>query len=119
MRVVLPRRHWRSDLLQPRLGPLRDSTRRRAGGVPLLPERFRRARFANPRVRGPSRSPSRICKSRESLPAVRLGVFLMAKAGQKITLSTSRDIPFNKLSLSQSNVRRLKAGVSIEVLAED
>jgi ParB family chromosome partitioning protein len=43
----------------------------------------------------------------------------MAKAAQKITLSASRDIPFNKLSLSQSNVRRLKAGVSVEDLAED
>ncbi|MBN9537931.1 MAG: DNA-binding protein [Alphaproteobacteria bacterium 65-37] len=43
----------------------------------------------------------------------------MAKAVQKITLSTSRDVPFNKLVLSQSNVRRLKAGVSIEDLAED
>ena len=37
----------------------------------------------------------------------------------KITLSASRDIPFNKLLLSQSNVRRIKAGVSIEELAED
>jgi ParB family transcriptional regulator, chromosome partitioning protein len=37
----------------------------------------------------------------------------------KITLSTSRDIPFNKLVLSQSNVRRVKAGVSIEELADD
>jgi ParB family chromosome partitioning protein len=43
----------------------------------------------------------------------------MAKISQKITLSASRDIPFNKLSLSQSNVRRLKAGISIEDLAED
>jgi ParB family chromosome partitioning protein len=43
----------------------------------------------------------------------------MAKASQKITLSASRDIPFNKLSVSQSNVRRLKAGVSIDDLAED
>src|SRR5256714_6184168 len=43
----------------------------------------------------------------------------MTKAVQKITLSPSRDIPFNKLVLSQSNVRRLKAGVSIEELAED
>src|SRR5713226_1010093 len=43
----------------------------------------------------------------------------MAKAVQRITLSASRDIPFNKLVLSQSNVRRLKAGVSIEELAED
>lgn len=38
---------------------------------------------------------------------------------QKITLPPSRDIPFNKLVLSQSNVRRIKAGVSIEELAED
>src|SRR5216684_3955660 len=38
---------------------------------------------------------------------------------QKITLSSSRDIPFNKLVLSQSNVRRIKAGVSIEDLAAD
>ena len=38
---------------------------------------------------------------------------------QKITLSASRDIPFNKLLLSQSNVRHVKAGVSIEELAED
>lgn len=37
---------------------------------------------------------------------------------QKIALSQSRDIPFNKLVLSQSNVRRIKAGVSIEELAE-
>ncbi len=37
----------------------------------------------------------------------------------KIVLSSSRDIPFNKLVLSQSNVRRIKAGVSIEELAED
>jgi ParB family chromosome partitioning protein len=43
----------------------------------------------------------------------------MGKALQKITLSASRDIPFNKLALSQSNVRRLKSGVSIEELAED
>ncbi len=38
---------------------------------------------------------------------------------QKIVLSSSRDIPFNKLVLSQANVRRVKAGVSIEELAED
>ena len=42
----------------------------------------------------------------------------MAQAVQKIILSASRDIPFNKLTLSQSNVRRTKAGVSIEELAE-
>ena len=38
---------------------------------------------------------------------------------QKITLSASRDIPFNKLVLSQANVRRVKAGISVEDLAED
>ena len=38
---------------------------------------------------------------------------------KKIILSASRDIPFNKLVLSQANVRRIKAGVSIEELAED
>lgn len=43
----------------------------------------------------------------------------MAQASQKITLSTARDIPFNKLVLSQANVRRIKAGISIEDLAED
>lgn len=42
----------------------------------------------------------------------------MATAVQKITLSPSRDIPFNKLVLSQANVRRIKAGVSVEDLAE-
>jgi ParB/RepB/Spo0J family partition protein len=43
----------------------------------------------------------------------------VATAVQKIILSASRDIPFNKLALSQGNVRRVKAGVSIEVLAEE
>lgn len=43
----------------------------------------------------------------------------MATAAQKLTLSPSRDIPFNKLVLSQSNVRRVKSGVSVEELAED
>ncbi|SEF12554.1 ParB family protein [Rhizobiales bacterium GAS191] len=43
----------------------------------------------------------------------------MAKATQKIALSSSRDIPFDKLVLSQANVRRLKTGISIEELAED
>ncbi|MGO4287639.1 ParB/RepB/Spo0J family partition protein [Bosea sp. TAB14] len=43
----------------------------------------------------------------------------MATAAQKITLSSSRDIPFNKLVLSQSNVRKVKAGVSIEELSRD
>ncbi|MDX6000051.1 ParB/RepB/Spo0J family partition protein [Rhizobium leguminosarum] len=43
----------------------------------------------------------------------------MAQAIQKITLSAGRDIPFNKLVLSQQNVRKIKAGVSIQDLAED
>jgi hypothetical protein len=43
----------------------------------------------------------------------------MVPAVHKITLSSSRDIPFNKLLISQSNVRRIKAGVSIKMLAED
>jgi ParB family chromosome partitioning protein len=43
----------------------------------------------------------------------------MAQATRKITLSVSRDIPFNKLMLSDSNVRRTKAGVAIEQLADD
>src|SRR5882757_11454504 len=55
---------------------------------------------------------------RESLSAARRGESDMASAVQKIKLSPSRDIPFNKLVLSQSNVRRVKAGVSIEQLAE-
>src|SRR5262245_49867098 len=43
----------------------------------------------------------------------------MAKSQSKIALSVSRDIPFDKLILSQSNVRRVKAGNAIEELAED
>jgi len=43
----------------------------------------------------------------------------MANVAQKVTLSPSRDIPFDKLVLSESNVRRIKAGVSVEELAED
>ncbi len=43
----------------------------------------------------------------------------MAKTIQKIELSASRDIPFDRLVLSQANVRRVKAGVSIEELAAD
>lgn len=43
----------------------------------------------------------------------------MPKAHPKIALSASRDIPFNQLVLSQANVRRIKAGVAIEELAED
>src|SRR3546814_11634861 len=35
------------------------------------------------------------------------------------TLSGARDIPFSALMLSQANVRRVKAGVSIDGLAAD
>lgn len=45
------------------------------------------------------------------LPAARRGAHEVASV-QKITLSTSRDIPFNKLVLSQANVRRIVAGIS-------
>jgi ParB family chromosome partitioning protein len=41
----------------------------------------------------------------------------MAHAKSKITLNASRDIPFNKLILSQANVRRIKRGETIESLA--
>ncbi|GFE97752.1 ParB/RepB/Spo0J family partition protein [Gluconobacter sp. R71646] len=43
----------------------------------------------------------------------------MATAVSKIALSSSRDIPFNKLVLSQANVRRVKSGLSIDELAKD
>jgi ParB family transcriptional regulator, chromosome partitioning protein len=43
----------------------------------------------------------------------------MAATFPKLNLSPSRDIPFNKLRLSQSNVRRIKADISIDELAED
>jgi ParB-like chromosome segregation protein Spo0J len=42
----------------------------------------------------------------------------MVSAVQRIKLSSSRDISINKLVVSQSNVRRVKAGVSIEQLVE-
>jgi ParB family transcriptional regulator, chromosome partitioning protein len=43
----------------------------------------------------------------------------MANSVPKLALSRSRDIPFDKLVLSQSNVRRVKCGVSIGELADD
>ncbi len=51
--------------------------------------------------------------------SVRRGEEPTTKTIQKITLSPSRDIRFDKLMLSQSNVRRIKASVSVEELAED
>ncbi len=43
----------------------------------------------------------------------------MAKAIQTVTLSVARGIPFNQLRLSHHNVRKTKAGISIEELAAD
>jgi ParB family transcriptional regulator, chromosome partitioning protein len=43
----------------------------------------------------------------------------MAKAAKKIVFSRSRDIPFNKLVLSASNVRRIRPDQNIDELAED
>lgn len=43
----------------------------------------------------------------------------MARTAAKIILSPSRDIPLDLLELSQSNVRRVKAGVSVDTLADD
>ena len=43
----------------------------------------------------------------------------MARPALKLVLSPSRDIPFDMLVLSQSNVRRTKSGVSIGELAAD
>ena len=49
----------------------------------------------------------------------RRGEYLMTKAVQIITLYQSLQIPFDKLMLRQFNVRCIKAGVSVEDLAED
>ena len=43
----------------------------------------------------------------------------MAKAIQKIAMNAAENIPYDKLVLSQKNVRRIKDGVSIEQLADD
>lgn len=43
----------------------------------------------------------------------------MGKAAPKITLSPSRDISFDRLFHAQSNIRRIKAGVSVDALAND
>ncbi len=43
----------------------------------------------------------------------------MAKAIQKIAMNAAENVPYDKLILSQKNVRRVKDGVSIEQLAED
>ncbi len=43
----------------------------------------------------------------------------MANVAQKITLSPSGDSSFDRLVLIQSNVLRIKAGVSVEELDQD
>src|SRR3712207_2152491 len=43
----------------------------------------------------------------------------MAASTPKVVLNASRDIPFNKLVASSANVRKIKAGISLEDLAED
>ncbi len=43
----------------------------------------------------------------------------MAKLARNAVLSPSRDIPFNNLVLSQSNVRRIRIRVSVEEPAKD
>jgi ParB family chromosome partitioning protein len=43
----------------------------------------------------------------------------MARPAPKIILNPSRDIPLDRLFLSQSNVRRIKSGETISDLAED
>ena len=92
--------------------------------IPVPPKR--RAGRARLRLFGPAAAQSERSarvfvtgrRSREGLSAARRGESNMENAVAKIKLSPSRDIPFNKLVLSQANVRRVKAGVSIEQLAE-
>ena len=43
----------------------------------------------------------------------------MAKAAKKIVFSRSRDIPFNKLALSESNVRRTRPETDLDELTHD
>ena len=59
------------------------------------------------------------CEIGRVASGARRGEYLMVKAASTITLYQSRDIPFDKLVLSHSNVRRIKAGVSVDEVAED
>ena len=95
--------------------PVSAETRSRTSVLPL----FRLSGSAEPKSERAAPVFVTGWRSRESLSAARRGESDMATAVQKIILSASRDIPFNKLVLSQANVRRVKAGVSIEELAED
>src|SRR3546814_12201819 len=56
---------------------------------------------------------------RESLPADRHGVTDMVKAAPKIVLRGARDLPLDLIDMSHPNVRRVKAGASLEALADD
>jgi hypothetical protein len=58
-------------------------------------------------------------RPRGRLSAARRGATEMAKTAKKIVFSRSRDIPFNKLVLSASNVRRIRPEYNVEELAED
>jgi ParB family chromosome partitioning protein len=58
-------------------------------------------------------------EAERKLSAARRGETVMTSSKPKLVLSRSQDIPFNKLVLSQSNVRRVKSGLSIEDLAQD
>src|SRR3954463_14670534 len=55
----------------------------------------------------------------ESLPHPSRRLDPMATSTSKLVLNGARDIPFNKLVPSAANVRKVKAGVSLEELAED
>src|SRR3954454_20725696 len=55
----------------------------------------------------------------ESLPHPSRSSNPMATSTPKLVLNGARDIPFNKLVTSAANVRRVKAGVSLDDLAED
>ena len=55
----------------------------------------------------------------ESLPHPSRRSNPMATSTPKLVLNGARDIPFNKLVPSAANVRKVKAGVSLEELAED
>ena len=58
-------------------------------------------------------------KAERGLSAARHGESDMASAIQKITLAPRATSPLTSSSLARRNVRRVKAGVSIEELAED
>lgn len=52
-------------------------------------------------------------------PPVMENLTMAKNAIQKIAMNAAENIPYDKLMLSQKNVRRIKDGVSIEQLAED